>query len=79
MPFEYNNVSTPYYSQGERQWDAAQDWTANGGDSLTLFFRGNPVRFLTTGSVVMSGGGVDIWNAADEFRFASAASTATGP
>jgi hypothetical protein len=72
MPFEYNNVNTPYYSEGERQWDTAQDWTANGADTLTLFFRGNPVGFLepAPGSVTLSAGGADIWNSADEFRFA---------
>jgi hypothetical protein len=72
MPFEYNNVATPYYSEGERQWDTAQDWTTHGADTLALFFRGHPVGFLepALGSVTMSGGGADIWNAADEFRFA---------
>ncbi len=72
MPFEYNNVNVPYYSEGEREWDTAQDWTANGADTFTLFFRGNPIRFLepAPGSVTMSGGGADIWSTADEFRFA---------
>jgi regulation of enolase protein 1 (concanavalin A-like superfamily) len=72
MPFEYNNVSTPHYSEGDRQWDSAQDWTVHGADTLTLFFRGNPVDFVepAPGSVTMSAGGADIWNSADEFRFA---------
>jgi hypothetical protein len=38
MPFLYNNVDSPYYSQTVRTWDAAQDWTANGADTLKLFF-----------------------------------------
>ncbi|HON93347.1 MAG: discoidin domain-containing protein [Phycisphaerae bacterium] len=72
MPFEYNNVATPHYSEGDRQWDSAQDWTVHGADTLTLFFRGNPVDFVepAPGSVTMSAGGADIWNSADEFRFA---------
>ncbi|MEN6426469.1 MAG: discoidin domain-containing protein [Phycisphaerales bacterium] len=72
MPFEYNNVDTPYFSQGEREWETQQDWTANGADTLILYFRGNPVRFLepAAGSITMSGGGADIWDVADQFRFA---------
>jgi len=72
MPVEYNNVNPPYYSEAERTWDQPQDWTGNGADTLVLYFRGNPVGFLETspGSVTMSGIGTDIWNAADEFRFA---------
>jgi len=72
MPFAYNNVAAPHYSEGDREWDSGQDWTANGADTLTLFFRGNPVGFAepAPGSVKMSAGGADIWNSADEFRFA---------
>ena len=72
MPVEYNNVNQPYYSEVERTWDESQDWTGNGADTLVLWFRGNPVGFLETapGSITMSGTGADIWNAADEFRFA---------
>ncbi|NIO31344.1 MAG: hypothetical protein GTN75_06045 [Gemmatimonadetes bacterium] len=40
MPLDYNNADTPYYSEAERTWSAAQDWTADGVDTLTLFFRG---------------------------------------
>ena len=49
-----------------------QDWTANGADTFTIFFRGNPIGFLepAPGSVTLSGGGADIWSSADEFRFA---------
>ncbi len=71
MPFEYNNVKAPYYSEAERTFDKAQDWTGNGADTLILYFRGNPVAFSeAAGKITMSGGGTDIWNNADQFRLA---------
>jgi hypothetical protein len=72
MPLDYNNTAAPFYSEAERSWDSPQDWTAHGADTLTLYFRGNPVGFVETapGVITMSGGGADIWNSADQFRFA---------
>jgi regulation of enolase protein 1 (concanavalin A-like superfamily) len=72
MPMEYNNVKTPYYSEAERTFSPVQDWTANEADTLALYFRGNPVRFAQTApdAITLSAAGVDIWNTADEFRFA---------
>ncbi len=71
MPFEYNNVKTPYYSETERTFDKAQDWTVNGADTLILYFRGNPPAFMeAAGKITLSGGGTDIWNNADQFRLA---------
>ena len=71
MPFEYNNVKTPYYSEAEQAFSSVQNWTGNGADSLSLWVRGNPVRFLDkgNGAFTVSGSGTDIWNAADDFRF----------
>ena len=71
MPFEYNNVKTPYYSETDRTWDQAQNWTVSGATDLSVWIRGNPVRFLDkgNGAFTVSGGGTDIWNAADDFRF----------
>jgi hypothetical protein len=40
MPLDYNNVNTPFYSEATRTWTGPQNWTVNGMDSLTLFFRG---------------------------------------
>ncbi|MCX5643422.1 MAG: discoidin domain-containing protein [Phycisphaerae bacterium] len=40
MPLEYNNVNAPFYSEAQRTFDAPQDWTANGADTLSLYFRG---------------------------------------
>ncbi|MBP7053609.1 MAG: discoidin domain-containing protein [Phycisphaerae bacterium] len=72
MPITYDNTGTYYYSQAERAWDTQQDWTVNGADTLTLYFRGNAVGFLqpTADSITLSGGGADIWDVADQFRFA---------
>ncbi|MBP8911493.1 MAG: discoidin domain-containing protein [Phycisphaerae bacterium] len=72
MPFEYNNVKTPHYSEAERSWDTPQNWTVNGADTLSLYFRGYPTAFLENadGSITMGAGGADIWGNADQFRFA---------
>jgi len=40
MPLDYNNVKSLFYSEAERAWSSAQDWTVNGGDTLVLFVRG---------------------------------------
>jgi hypothetical protein len=70
MPFEYNNVKAPYYSEAERTFEAVQDWTVNGADTLIVYFRGNPAAFAeAAGKITLSGGGTDIWNNADQFRF----------
>jgi len=72
MPLEYNNIKTPYYSETERTFAPVQDWTTNGADTLALYFRGRAVAFLEkpAGNMVLGGGGTDIWNNADQFRFA---------
>jgi hypothetical protein len=71
MPFEYNNVKTPYYSEATRTFDTAQDWTANGADSLALWYRGYPAGFVDKGgnAFAISSAGADIWGNADEFRY----------
>ncbi len=40
MPLIYNNASSPYYSEAERAFATAQDWTAHGADSLCVYFHG---------------------------------------
>jgi hypothetical protein len=70
MPVEYNNVNAPYYSEVERTFDAAQNWTTNGAADLSLWFRGQLAAFVETASgVTVSGAGADIYNGTDEFRF----------
>jgi hypothetical protein len=72
MPIDYNNTKSPFCSEAERTFSPVQNWTANGADTLTLWFRGNPGDFLqrADGSIQMSGAGTDIWNNSDQFRFA---------
>ena len=41
MPLDYNNVKSPFYSEAQREFSPVQNWTANGIDTLALFFRGN--------------------------------------
>ncbi|MCX5645879.1 MAG: discoidin domain-containing protein, partial [Phycisphaerae bacterium] len=72
MPFEYNNVKAPYYSEASRTFDATQNWTTNGADTLSLYFIGRAVGFVDNGNnaFTMSASGTDIWNNSDQFRFA---------
>jgi hypothetical protein len=71
MPFEYNDVKTPYYSEAGRTFDPPQDWTARGADTLSLWIRGNPAKFVETapGEYQVSSRSGDIWGSADNFRF----------
>jgi len=45
MPFDYNNINSPYYSETERSWTMAQDWTVNEVNTLTLHVRGQAIDF----------------------------------
>jgi hypothetical protein len=79
MPLDYNNTKSPFYSEAERTFDTPQDWTVNGADTLTLYFQGNPAAFAeAAGTITMSGSGTDIWNTADQFRFACQPLTGDG-
>lgn len=77
---EFERARTPFYSEAERQFDPAQNWTVHEADTLALWFRGNPIRFAesATGILTLSGGGADIWDVADEFRFAFKTLTGDG-
>ncbi|MCX5644973.1 MAG: discoidin domain-containing protein [Phycisphaerae bacterium] len=72
MPFEYNNVKAPDYSEATRTFDTTQNWTTNGADTLSLWFRGQAAGFADNGdgTFTMSSSGTDIWNNGDQFRFA---------
>ncbi|MCX5643234.1 MAG: discoidin domain-containing protein [Phycisphaerae bacterium] len=79
MPFEYNNVNAPFYSEANREFSSTQDWSVNGADSLSLWVRGFPAAYAeNAGVVTMSGAGHDIWDNADDFRFASKSLTGNG-
>jgi regulation of enolase protein 1 (concanavalin A-like superfamily) len=72
MPFEYNNLKSPYYSEAQRTFDTPMDWTVSGADTLALWYRGYPLGFADKGgnAFTVSSAGTDIWNNGDEFRFA---------
>ncbi len=40
MPLDYNNVDPPFYSEAEREFAPAEDWTALGTDTLVLYIQG---------------------------------------
>jgi hypothetical protein len=71
MPMDYNNTKTPFYSEVEQTFSPLQDWTGYGVTDLSLWFRGNPVRYLDKGNGAFTVGasGHDIWDNADDFRF----------
>jgi regulation of enolase protein 1 (concanavalin A-like superfamily) len=72
MPLQYDNTASPFYSETEREFETAQNWTGNGADTLVLYVRGNAPDFAEAadGSIVMSAIGTDIWGTADQFRYA---------
>jgi hypothetical protein len=40
MPLDYNNVNAPFYSEAEREFSSAQNWTVRDADTLVLYVRG---------------------------------------
>ncbi len=48
MPLDYNNVKSPFYSEAEREFSAAQDWTVNDANDLVLEVRGRIANAATT-------------------------------
>jgi hypothetical protein len=80
MPLEYNNVKTPYFSEATRTFALVQDWTGDGADTLVLYVEGRAPGFLAAadGTYTMGSSGTDIWNSADQFRFAYQSLTGNG-
>jgi regulation of enolase protein 1 (concanavalin A-like superfamily) len=69
----YEKTGTLLYSEAQRQWADAQDWTKSGVNSLTLWFRGlqASVGSFTVGPPMkMTAAGADIFGASDQFYFA---------
>ena len=76
MPFSYNNTAWPYYSMAERTWDKPKDWTRDGVEALTVWFKGRP---SSVGSFsfnekiyiyTMTAGGAGIGGKEDQFHYA---------
>ena len=61
----------PFFSEAVQTFAPLQNWTLNGVTDLSLWFRGNPARFVDKGdnSFTVSASGHDIWDDADDFRF----------
>jgi hypothetical protein len=70
MPFFYDN--SVGYSEAELTLTDPRDWTEQGVGVLSLWFRGNSAGFLEepAGTYTMTASGTDIWDMADEFRYA---------
>jgi hypothetical protein len=47
MPLDFNNVESPFYSEAEREFAPAQDWTAGGAGTLVLYVRGKSANGST--------------------------------
>ena len=71
MPMDYNNIHSPFYAEAEREFAPVQNWTAGGVTDLSLWFRGNPAKFVETepGKYSITSNSGDVWDAADNFRF----------
>ena len=72
MPYFYDNSGPANYSEATFTLDSPQDWTVKGIEALSLLFKGRPVGFVEgpSGTCTMSAAGHDIWDDADEFRYA---------
>jgi hypothetical protein len=66
MPVNYNNAESPFYSEAERAWTTAQDWTLNGVDTLILSVQGQARDFdisRVATAPVIDGKADDAWAA----------------
>ncbi len=66
-------AGTLFYSEAQRSWQAPQDWTRRGVNSLTMWLRGisASVGSFTLGPpITMTGSGADIWENSDQFHYA---------
>ncbi len=48
MPLSYDNSTSPFYSEAERVFETAQDWTVGEADRLMLYFRGEAANAAET-------------------------------
>ena len=79
MPLAYDNSAAPFYSEAEKDL-GGMNLTGNGADSLRLFVSGLAPGFFEVGdgTILMNAIGTDIWETADEFRFAYKSLTGNG-
>ncbi len=72
---DLEQAGTLLYSEAQRTWEAPQDWTVDGAESLTLWLRGLSASvgsFTPEGQAAytMTGAGADIWENSDQFHYA---------
>jgi hypothetical protein len=82
MPLTYDNT-TAAYSEAQRAFSPAQDWTVNGVSDLVLYVRGYPAvetfePVETAGKMDITGAGADIWGTSDQFSYAYKTLTGDG-
>jgi len=77
MPYSYNNNKQGYmkYSEATKTLTDTRDWTEQGLNTLSLWFRGHPAYMggfveEPAGTYTITGGGADIWGNSDQFHFA---------
>lgn len=82
MPFFYGNDMK--YSETERTFDDSEkDWTREGVETLSLWFKGYPAYVggfaeEPAGTYTLTGSGIDIWDNSDQFHFAFKEFTGAG-
>ena len=81
MPYFYDNNMK--FSEAVRTLDSMRDWTSDGVQELSLWFRGylGFVGSFTeepSGTYTMTASGTDIWDSSDGFHFAFKELTGTG-
>jgi len=77
MPYWYNNNKQGFsnYSEATLTLSASRDWTAQGVEVLSLWFRGYPANVggfieAQAGTYTLTATGEDIWYDADQFHYA---------
>jgi len=85
MPVYYDNnkQGSQQYSEVAMTMSSQRDWTAQGVETLSIWFRGNAASVGSfvegpAGTYTMTSRGDDIWGTADEFHFAYKQLTGVG-
>ena len=83
MPYFYNNIGAVTFSEAHCTFSSGQDWTREGVEILTIWFRGHPAYVgsfveAPAGTYTMTSSGTDIWSTDDEFHFAFKEYTGAG-
>jgi len=67
---QYDNTASPFYSETERKFATAQDWTDHGPAPWCCTSEAmHRASRRPLGQIIMNAIGVDIWDTADQFRY----------